>query len=179
MENNIILKARTFAIAAHAAVGQKRKYTGEPYIVHPIEVAAIVATVPHDPNMLAAALLHDVVEDTKVALDLIFSEFGADIAMLVMGLTDSSKPEDGNRKTRKAIECARLGRECARVQTIKLADLISNTSSIVTHDPKFARVYLAEKSLLLSVMTKGDGALLQRAYNILNSSYAELEICHE
>ena len=60
---DVVRKAQVYAMAAHAAVGQKRKYTGEPYIVHPAEVAKIVAGVPGStPDMVAAAWLHDVVE---------------------------------------------------------------------------------------------------------------------
>ena len=58
----LVIKADTFADLSHS--GQVRKYTGEPYIVHPREVATLVSTVAHTPEMLAAALLHDVVEDT-------------------------------------------------------------------------------------------------------------------
>lgn len=63
------LAAYEFARVAHAAVGQLRKYTNEPYIVHPLEVARIVKSVPHDSNMVMAAYLHDVLEDTKISFE--------------------------------------------------------------------------------------------------------------
>ena len=67
---NIVEKARVFATAAHAAVGQLRKYTFEPYIVHPAEVFAIVSTVDGaTEEMMAAAWLHDTVEDTGVTIE--------------------------------------------------------------------------------------------------------------
>lgn len=157
---NIVQKAQIFAIAAHAAVQQKRKYTGEPYIVHPAEVARIVAEVEGSTeDMVAAAWLHDVVEDTGVTLTDINLNFGADIAALVGWLTDVSKPEDGNRKTRKAIDREHTAQAPAEAQTIKLADLISNSKSIMQYDPDFAVTYLAEKKLLLEVLTKGDPGL--------------------
>lgn len=155
----LVIKARTFALAAHSAVAQLRKYTNEPYIVHPAEVARIVATVPHSYEMLAAAWLHDVVEDTGVTLEIIREEFGEKVAELVGWLTDVSRPEQGNRATRKAIDRAHTAMAPADAQTIKLADLISNTRSIMEHDEAFAKTYLAEKRLLLEVMTKGDRAL--------------------
>ena len=65
-DSELVRRAFAFAKAAHEAVGQMRKYTGEPYIVHPVEVADIVQTVAHTEVMLAAALLHDTVEDTGV-----------------------------------------------------------------------------------------------------------------
>ena len=160
---NIVQKAQVYAMAAHASVGQLRKYTNEPYIVHPFEVMNIVKTVPHTEEMLAAALLHDVVEDTGCTFTDIHMAFGIDIATLVGWLTDVSKPEDGNRAHRKAVDREHTAQAPAEAQTIKLADLISNSRSIMAHDPKFAEVYLAEKRLLLQVLTKGDRGLHARA----------------
>lgn len=165
---NIVEKAEIFATAAHFAVKQTRKYTGEPYIVHPKEVVSIVQMVDHTPEMLAAAWLHDVVEDTGVPLSVIWTEFDTQVAQYIMWLTDVSKPEDGNRKARKAIDRAHIAQAPAEVQTIKLADLISNTKSIIEHDPKFAVTYLEEKRLLLEVLTKGDATLLERAKEIIS-----------
>lgn len=153
------LRADAFADRAHAAVGQKRKYTGEDYIVHPREVAGIVATVPHTLAMLMAALLHDTVEDTDVTIEDVLAEFGSEVTDLVAGLTDVSKPSDGNRAVRKAIDRQHSADAIDQVQTIKLADLISNSRSILEHDAAFAKIYLHEKNLLLEVLTKGDKTL--------------------
>ena len=76
--SEIVQRAFEFATRAHE--GQVRKYTGVPYIVHPSEVMGIVSTVEHDDAMLAAALLHDVVEDTDHTVDDIRAEFGDDVA---------------------------------------------------------------------------------------------------
>ncbi len=160
---NTVERARIFATAAHAAVGQTRKYTGEPYVVHPIEVSEIVASVGGTDAMVAAALLHDVLEDTGVTFDVLEAEFGSEVAELVLWLTDVSKPEDGNRSTRKALDRQHSAAAPAEAQTIKVADLISNTRSIVAHDPDFARVYLKEKRMLLEVLTKADSTLLNQA----------------
>lgn len=152
-------KALYFAMGAHYAVGQLRKYTNEPYIVHPIEVAEIVASVaPFDEEMLAAALLHDVVEDTKVHIFQIYTVFGQRVAQMVSELTNHSDPTM-SRKDRKRLDRMRLAQAGYEVQTIKLADLISNTKSIRRHDPDFAKVYLAEKRALLAVMNAGNRAL--------------------
>ena len=161
---DIVERARVFATAAHAAVKQVRKYTFEPYIVHPTEVAAIVAAVEGATNeMIAAAYLHDTVEDTGVTIETIEAEFGSEVAELVGWLTDVSKPEDGNRALRKAIDRAHTAQAPASAQTVKLADLISNSRSIMEHDPKFAVIYLEEKRALLEVMTKGDPELMMEA----------------
>lgn len=161
---DVVSKAQVYAMAAHAAVGQKRKYTGEPYIVHPAEVAGIVASVPGStPEMVAAAWLHDVIEDTGCTFTDVHMAFGIDIATLVGWLTDVSRPEDGNRAVRKAIDREHTAQAPAEAQTIKLADLISNSRSIMAHDPKFAATYLEEKRQLLAVMTRGDPGLHARA----------------
>ena len=165
MTEKDIDRALAFATIAHA--DQKRKYTGQPYIVHPVEVMQIVKSVPHDEAMLIAALLHDVVEDTDVTLDEIRTSFGDDVASLVDDLTDVSKPEDGNRKLRKAMDREHSGNSSARAQTIKLADLISNSSDILENDPHFAKVYLAEKELLLEVLTLGNDELRKKAATFL------------
>jgi (p)ppGpp synthase/HD superfamily hydrolase len=163
MMTELETRARLFATAAHAAVGQLRKYTHEPYIVHPAEVVKIVKTVDHTEAMIAAAWLHDTVEDTGVSIELIRAEFGSEVSDLVGWLTDVSRPDHGNRAARKAVDRAHTAAAPAEAQTVKLADLISNTRSIVAHDAKFAETYLAEKRLLLEVMTKGDPGLMRRA----------------
>jgi (p)ppGpp synthase/HD superfamily hydrolase len=113
--------------------------------------------------MIAAAWLHDTVEDTGVTSELIRKEFGDQVADLVGWLTDVSRPDHGNRAQRKAVDRAHTAAAPAAAQTIKLADLICNTRSIVEHDAKFAETYLAEKRQLLEVMIKGDARLRERA----------------
>jgi (p)ppGpp synthase/HD superfamily hydrolase len=159
----MIERARVFATAAHAAVGQVRKYTFEPYIVHPAEVAKIVKDAGGTEVMVAAAWLHDTVEDTGVTIETIRAEFGVEVAELVGWLTDVSRPEHGNRAHRKALDRAHSAAAPAEAQTVKLADLIANTRSIMAHDAAFAKTYLEEKRLLLAVMTKGDAGLMAEA----------------
>lgn len=155
-----------FATAAHAAVKQVRKYTGEPYIVHPIDVANTLVFSSKDvvkTEVIQAAFLHDVVEDTGITNETIRSLFGDQVADLVAEVTDVSKPEDGNRKTRKELDRQHLAKASRDGQNIKLADLISNTKSIAKYDPHFAKVYLKEKEALLEVLTKGDSYLYSLA----------------
>lgn len=160
---NLEQRALAFAKAAHESVNQKRKYTGQDYIVHPIAVAEIVRSVTHTSDMIAAALLHDTVEDTPTELCDIDDEFGYDIAELVYWLTDVSKPSDGNRKVRKEVDRQHIAKAPVAAKTIKLADLIDNTSSIRELDPDFWRVYRHEKLRLLEVLKEGDPALWARA----------------
>lgn len=164
---NIIKKARLVATVAHAAVGQQRKYTGEPYIVHPAEVAQLVTRYGGTENQIAAAWLHDVVEDTHITEEFIHEEFGDDIASLVFWLTDVSKPEDGNRAARKAKDLEHLRTADSLAKTIKLADIISNIKSIKEHDAEFAAVYLPEKRAELAVLTAGHAHLYRIAQQLL------------
>ena len=160
------IDAAKFASEAHT--GQKRKYTGEAYITHPRAVAQIVKTVPHTNEMICAAWLHDVVEDCEVSLSEIEQVFGPKIAELVEMLTDVSKPSDGNRKIRKQIDLLHTSKASPEAKTIKLADLIHNTKSIVKHDPAFAEVYLSEKVALLEVLKEGDATLWKIANEQIN-----------
>lgn len=155
-------RAKYFATGAHAAVAQMRKYSEEPYIVHPIRVANYVAAAGGTSHMIAAAYLHDVVEDTRTTVTDIERNFGGTVASLVQELTDCAK-EEGNRAFRKEVDRERLSLASPEAQTIKLADLIDNTSTIIRHDPKFATQYLKEKRALLEVMTKGDPVLFAMA----------------
>lgn len=163
---NLVQRAKEFAAYKHAEINHTRKYTGEPYIVHPEEVAEIVSTIPHTDEMLAAAWLHDTVEDTNTTLDEIEAEFGYTVMVYVKGLTDVSKPEDGNRAARKSIDREHLSKQLPEIMTVKIADLISNSKSILELDKNFAKVYLAEKKLLLKVLTDGDPVLWKQAYGI-------------
>lgn len=148
--------ARAYAQAAHRAVGQRRKYTGECYTNHTCEVADLVQSYGGTESMICAAHLHDVVEDTAVSISDIRGMFGCEVAVLVDWVTDISKPEDGNRRARKAKDRDHLAKAPADAQTIKCCDLISNTRSIVINDPNFAKVYLAEKRDLLAVMAEAN-----------------------
>jgi guanosine-3',5'-bis(diphosphate) 3'-pyrophosphohydrolase len=154
-------KVKKFATDAH--LGQKRKYTNDDYIVHPVAVANLVHARYEDNNMTCAALLHDVLEDTAVThselrafLHKTFSvESAEDILSLVVELTDVYTKEafpDYNRKQRKEFEGLRLAYASKRAKQIKKADIEHNSESILEHDPKFAKVFLAEKVQLMSYM---------------------------
>lgn len=167
----LIPKATDFCVTAHK--DQVRKYTGLPYATHPIAVSKLVETVTDNPYMIAAALLHDTVEDTDATLEQIEKEFGPIVCELVENLTDVSKPEDGNRAVRKNIDLEHTALALPAAKTIKLADLIDNAHSIVSRDPKFAAVYMVEKQALLEVLKEGDQRLYITAQGIVNDYFAE------
>ena len=151
--------------ARHVHRDQQRKYTGNPYSDHLAEVAGIVSTIACDAEgvfntpeiMIAIAWLHDSMEDQGISMRMLTKKFGPVVAAGVSALSDM---EQGNRAERKAASRIRLAAAPGWVQSIKCADLISNTSSIARHDPKFAVTYLEEKRLLLDVLTKADPRLL-------------------
>lgn len=173
---NLVTKAREFAQAAHRKKDHRRKYSGEPYEVHLIAVAALVASVTQDEPTIAAAYLHDVVEDTDVTLDEVEAAFGPDVAELVENLTDISRPTDGNRAQRKALDREHLARARPEAKTVKLADIIHNANDIAQHDAGFGRVYIREAEALLKVLKEGNAVLYQRAEQTLRDA---LSLCED
>jgi (p)ppGpp synthase/HD superfamily hydrolase len=163
--SNLEKRARLWAIRWHG--DQMRKYTFEPYWHHPEAVAALVKTVRHTPEMIAAAYMHDVIEDTPCTEAQMREEFGDAVTDLVMWLTDVSRPSDGNRIVRKRIDREHTAAAPPEAKTVKLADLIDNSKSILTRDPDFAVTYLREKRLLLDESLKeGDPTLWRMADEI-------------
>tara|TARA_S200002703_G_scaffold106319_1_gene92306 strand:+ start:222 stop:734 length:513 start_codon:yes stop_codon:yes gene_type:complete len=156
------IKVLEFATIAHE--GQKRKYTDDDYIIHPIAVARLVQAQDGDDNMVYAALLHDVLEDTSInhtqmrtmLHNILSIEAAEDVLSLVVELTDVFTKEafpEYNRDSRKQFEALRLAYVSDRAKAIKRADIEHNSESILDHDPKFAKVFLKEKKNLLSKMS--------------------------
>ena len=161
--DNLEEKARRYATSAHARINQMRKYSLKPYEVHLRAVSGLVASVTDDKAMIAASWLHDTVEDTPATFEDLEREFGTDVMKLVKELSDVSKPGDGNRAMRKAIDRQHLSGASPRAKTIKLADIIDNCEDICRHDPKFGKVYLFEMQALLEVLQEGNQSLYGRA----------------
>jgi hypothetical protein len=161
--NDLVGKARQFATELHQRIDQRRKYSNQPYHEHLKSVAELVASITDDAEMIAAAWLHDTVEDTPATFGDLEREFGAVVRDLVAELTDVSRQGDGNRAERKAIDRNHAAQASPRAKTIKLADLTDNCRDICCHDARFARVYLAEAAALLDVLNEGDAKLYRRA----------------
>ncbi|MDQ0742863.1 guanosine-3',5'-bis(diphosphate) 3'-pyrophosphohydrolase [Clavibacter sp. B3I6] len=117
---------RAYAVAERAHDGQKRK-SGEPYITHPVAVAQILADLGIGPKTLAAALLHDTVEDTEYTLDMLRHDFGDEIAMLVDGVTKLDKLKYGDSAQAETVRkmVVAMSKDI-RVLVIKLADRLHN-----------------------------------------------------
>ncbi len=166
-------KAVRFAIEAHS--GQTWKYTGEPYHKHPVAVATtLLEAGVEDEEVLAAAVLHDVIEDTGWGAADLEERFGPKVAGLVLEVTEVTTHADGSRATRKAIEREHLAKASPEGQSIKLADMLDNGESIVEHDPAFAKVYLREFQALLGVLTKGHPDLRARAASMVTAGLEKL-----
>lgn len=169
-------KVYQFADDAHA--DQLRKYCPDRYMVHPRRVMELCKPIATDITMLAAALLHDVLEDTPVTkaelsiflTDLTNIQTANKILKLVVELTDiyikATYPQL-NRKERKTREAKRMQSVSPEAQTLKYADILDNCREIVLYDRQFAPRFLQECRQLLQVMDKGDDHLRNQALKVV------------
>ena len=128
-----VLKAAHFAAESHS--GQRRKgAAAEPYINHLLEVAELVSSALSEPdtNLVIAALLHDTIEDAGVSKEELIQTFGADVAELVVELTDDKALPKAERKRLQSVNAPK---KSVRAQVIKLADKISNVRAILSSPP--------------------------------------------
>lgn len=179
----VLQSIRDYADQAHGA--QTRKYTPDRYIVHPVRVMEICREHINDTAVLAAALLHDVLEDTPVTKEqlgdflvtVMDSRTANRTLQLVVELTDVYVKKNfphWNRRKRKAKEEVRMEKTSVAAQTVKYADIIDNCTYIVQHDPDFAHTFLHECKSLLKKMNKGNARLLERAIMTVNDELQQL-----
>ncbi len=168
----IVNKAIVFATEAHA--GQTRKGGFLPYIVHPCEAMAIVASMTPDPELLAAAVLHDVVEDTAYTIEDIHREFGPRVAELVDAETEPKVPglsEEESWKLRRQGTIDRLAAASRDAKIVALGDKLSNMRAI-------ARDYEVEGDELWQRFTVHDRDLHAWHYWGLVESLSEISELH-
>ena len=181
---NKLQTIRAFATMAHD--GQQRRYTPDPYIIHPEHVMEICSEHTTDSCILYAALLHDVLEDTVVSfewmqsfLESILEPSEAERTLgIVVELTDvyiKARFPQWNRRKRKKKEAERLGQASSAAQTVKYADIIDNCNGITKNDPGFAPTYLRECHLLLNYMQSGQTSLYDAAKTTLKKEWAILQ----
>ncbi len=173
----MLQKVRDFADRCHG--DQLRKYVSDRYIVHPVRVMEMCRLYTDDLSSLAAALLHDVLEDTRTSAEeikqfllTVMQEAQANKTVkLVSELTDvftkQSYPQ-WNRRVRKDKEALRLSKVSTEAQTIKYADIIDNAPEIVAMDADFAKRFIPEYRALLKKMDKGDPKLYTRARHTID-----------
>lgn len=159
LDSELVRKAAGFAQNAHQ--GQLRKYNQAPYITHPARVAALTEKLEGaTPEMVAAAWLHDVVEDTPVTLETIRIEFGEKVAELVKWLTNEPKVPGENRAARKQKAAIRLNKAPKEAQRIKMLDRMDNLGEMdFKEDSDFVKVYIAESWTLLYAVGNADTEL--------------------
>ena len=131
LNTDLLDRALIFAVHAHA--GTERRGKGFPYIVHPLEAVSIVATMTADQELLAAAALHDTVEDTEVTVEQIRAEFGDRVAALVAEESDSFEegiPHEKSWHSRKQAAIDRMLRASREAKMVALGDKLSNMRAI-------------------------------------------------
>ena len=172
LDTNLLDRAIIFAVNAHH--NTERRGKGFPYIVHPLEAVEIVATITPDQELLAAAALHDVIEDTDVTLDQLRAEFGDRIADLVHSESDqvdgelfNGENEEETWHARKQAAIDRLAAAPHDAKIVAMGDKLSNMRAI-------ARDYKLKGDALWSIFHVKDKASHEWHYRGLASSLADL-----
>ena len=168
LDTELLDRAIVFAVHAHA--GTERRGKGFPYIVHPMEAVEIVATMTRDQELLAAAALHDTVEDTDVTVEQLRADFGERIASLVASESDEMPEgvsEEDSWHDRKQAAINRLAAASHDAKIVALGDKLSNMRAI-------ARDYKVKGDALWSIFHVKDKASHEWHYRGLASSLSEL-----
>ncbi len=169
LDTELLDRAIVFAVRAHA--GTERRGKGFPYIVHPMEAVEIVATMTRDQELLAAAALHDTVEDTDTTVEQIRAEFGDRIASLVASESDTvveGVSEEDSWHTRKQAAIDRLAQASHDAKIVALGDKLSNMRAI-------ARDYAQQGDALWNLFHAKDPKDHEWHYRGLADSLRELQ----
>lgn len=168
LNTDLVDSAIRFAVDAHA--GTERRGKGFPYILHPLEAASIVASITSDPELLAAAVLHDTVEDADVTPDVIRGHFGDRVASLVEAESDKFDPgvsEEDSWFDRKQSAIDRLKAASTDAKIVALGDKLSNMRAI-------CRDYRAKGDDLWGIFHIKDRVAHEWHYRGLAASLSEL-----
>ena len=169
LNTELLDRAIIFAVRAHA--GTERRGKGFPYIVHPMEAVEIVATMTPDQELLAAAALHDTVEDTDVTVDQLRAEFGGRIADLVAAESDAfveGVSDEDSWHARKQAAIDRLAKAPHDAKMVALGDKLSNMRAI-------ARDYAVQGDALWNLFHAKDPKDHEWHYRGLADSLRELQ----
>ena len=169
LNTELLDRAIVFAVRAHA--GTERRGKGYPYIIHPMEAVEIVATMTFDQELLAAAALHDTVEDTDVTVEQIRAEFGDRVAELVASESDTFEDgvsEEDSWHARKQAAIDRLAKASHDAKIVALGDKLSNMRAI-------ARDYSVKGDELWNLFHAKDRRDHEWHYRGLADSLRELE----
>jgi guanosine-3',5'-bis(diphosphate) 3'-pyrophosphohydrolase len=168
------MEQRAALFANHWHAGVTRNFTGEAYITHPAGVVALLREFTYDPVTLAAAWMHDVIEDTTCKATDMEAEFGAEVTDLVLEVTNVSRKSDGPRAVRRAIDRAHVAKASRRGKTLKLADIHHNVSDCTKAPRDFGALYVPEKKLMLEVLREGDLRLFKKVEELLIRAHEAL-----
>lgn len=182
--DEILRLVKEFADEAHG--DQMRKYVPQRYIVHPVEVMEICSQYTDDISVLCAALLHDVLEDTPTTQkeietflrEILSVEETKKAVQYTVEMTDVYTKEaypNLNRRARKEREHERAAKTSPEAQTIKYADIISNSIDISKHDKDFGPKFLREVRSLLKKIDKGNPDLYKMAVETVDNCIKEME----
>lgn len=169
LDTTLLDRAIIFAVKAHA--GTERRGKGYPYIVHPMEAVEIVATMTADQELLAAAALHDTVEDTEVTVEQIRTEFGERIASLVADESEEMPvgvTEEASWHDRKRAAIDRLSKASHDGKIVALGDKLSNMRAI-------ARDYAVQGDVLWNLFHTKERKDHEWHYRGLADALRELE----
>ena len=165
----VLDRAILFAVKAHS--GTERRGKGYPYVVHPLEAVAIVATMTNDQDLLAAAALHDTVEDTDVTIEQIRAEFGDRVAALVAVESDempTDVPEEDTWHARKQASIDRIANAGRDAKMVALGDKLSNMRAI-------ARDYAVQGDAIWNLFHVKDPKDHEWRFRALAEAFKELE----
>lgn len=169
LNTDLLDRAIIFAVKAHA--GTERRGKGFPYIVHPMEAMEIVSTMTADQELLAAAALHDTVEDTDVTVEQLREEFGdriADLVAVESDVMDEGVNEEDSWRARKEAGIQRLARAGRDAKIVALGDKLSNMRAI-------ARDYATQGDAFWSIFHAKDPKQHAWRYRALADAMRELE----
>ena len=169
LDTAVLDRAIIFAVRAHS--GTERRGKGYPFIVHPLEAVEIVATMSNDQELLAAAALHDTVEDTDVTVEQIRAEFGDRVAELVASESDEMPDgvsEEDSWHARKQAAIDRLSKASREAKMVALGDKLSNMRAI-------ARDYAVQGNALWNLFHAKDPKDHEWHYRGLADALRELD----
>ena len=168
LEQDFIVETLQFIKKCH---GTQQRHSGEPFYTHPMAVAALVLEETKDPNVVIGALLHDVVEDSKVPLSYIKSRFGSSIASIVYGVTHMGATFRKKKLNKEENEKHLQSCKDIRAVQVKMADRLHNLSTI-RHRPLEKQIEVAQQTLAFYVP-------LAESMGITRLSQKVKQICEE
>jgi len=175
-DTTVVEKAYEFAAAVHR---DHKRLSGDPYITHPLAVAEILADLEQDPKTIAAALLHDVVEDGGITLSQLNEKFGDEVARMVEGATKLSQFTFTGREERQAENFRKMFvamGEDSRIIIVKLADRLHNMRTLGDCSPEKQREYVKETVDFYLPLAKKNNGLLYHLIKKECEKYARKEL---